>query len=90
LPILAEVCKMLDSAAFPNRVWNFMIVRFFKIGLFPLTAIVPVFDQGIWSCRKSSVSFGRRRKARSKSRQGPILTANVRGPKNLGDVKSGS
>lgn len=23
-----------------------MIVRFFKIGLFPLTAIVPVFDQG--------------------------------------------
>jgi hypothetical protein len=52
-----------------------MIVRFFKMGLLPLTAIVPVFDQGIWSCRKSSVSFGRRHsRARSKSRKGPILS----------------
>jgi len=67
------------SYSFEER--SCMIVRFFKMGLLPLTAIVPVFDQGIWSCRMSSVSFGRRRsRASSKGRKAPILLSNVRGP----------
>ena len=69
-----------------------MIVRFFKMGLFPLTAIVPVFDQGSGRVESRRCRFDlQRSKARSKSRIGPILSkcAGPPEPSNLGGVKKG-
>ena len=71
-----------------------MIVRFFKMGLFPLTAIVPVFDQGsgrVESRRCRSVVVAAER---ATFRLSPILVECARavaGPSNLGGIeKSGS
>ena len=84
----SQIFAAVQSVSLKER--NCRIVRFFKMGLLPLTAIVPVFDQGsgrVESRRCRSVVVAAER---ATFRVSPILVECARAaaePSNLGSVK---
>lgn len=81
----SQIFAAVQSVSLKER--NCRIVRFFKMGLLPLTAIVPVFDQGSGRVESRRCRSFVVRKARSKNRVGQFLDECARAaaePINLG------